>query len=198
MSLPAAARSRIFFLKQEARTEDLYIKEVCTMAIFGETFNSFEDLFWNQIGDLYDAEKRIIKALPKMIDATSSSALKLAFQQHLEETKQHAERIERIFSQFNRTPSRETCDAMKGLLSEGEDMIGAEASPDLKDAALIAAAQRVEHYEMAGYGTARTFAQRLGYSDAAALLQSTLNEEAAADKKLTEIAESSVNVRAAR
>lgn len=168
------------------------------MALFGKTFQSFEDLFVNQIEDLYDAEKRIIKALPKMIDAASSSSLKQALQQHLAETQQQADRLERVFRQINRNPERETCEAMKGLLSEGEEMIGADAAPDVKDAALIAAAQRVEHYEMAGYGTARTFAQRLGYSDAALLLQTTLQEEVAADKKLTEIAESSINVRAAR
>jgi ferritin-like metal-binding protein YciE len=168
------------------------------MSLFGTTLNSFEDLFINQIEDLYDAEKRITKALPKMIDAASASSLKQALQQHLTETEAQVTRLERVFSGLNRTPERETCEAMKGLLSEGEEMIKADAAPDVKDAALIAAAQRIEHYEMAGYGTARTFAQRLGYSDAAALLQSTLQEEMAADKKLTEIAESSINVRAAR
>lgn len=168
------------------------------MSLFGKTLNSMEDLFINQIEDLYDAEKRITKALPKMIDAASSSNLKEAFQHHLTETEGHVTRLERIFSGLNRTPERETCEAMKGLLSEGEEMIKADGAPDVKDAALIAAAQRVEHYEMSGYGTARTFAQRLGYTDAASLLQSTLREEMAADKKLTEVAESSVNVRAAR
>ena len=168
------------------------------MSLFGKTLNSMEDLFINQIEDLYDAEKRITKALPKMIDAATSSNLKEAFQHHLTETEGHVTRLERIFSGLNRTPERETCEAMKGLLSEGEEMIKADGAPDVKDAALIAAAQRVEHYEMSGYGTARTFAQRLGYTDAASLLQSTLREEMAADKKLTEVAESSVNVRAAR
>jgi ferritin-like metal-binding protein YciE len=168
------------------------------MSLFGKTLNSMEDLFINQIEDLYDAEKRITKALPKMIDAASSSTLKEALQHHLTETEGHVTRLERIFSGLNRTPERETCEAMKGLLSEGEEMIKADGAPDVKDAALIAAAQRVEHYEMSGYGTARTFAERLGYTDAASLLQSTLREEMAADKKLTEVAESSVNVRAAQ
>jgi len=168
------------------------------MSLFGTTLNSLEDLFINQIEDLYDAEKRITKALPKMIDAASSANLKQALQNHLTETEGHVTRLERVFSGLNGTPERETCQAMKGLLDEGEDMIKADGPPDVKDAALIAAAQRVEHYEMSGYGTARTFAQRLGYTDAAALLQNTLQEEMAADKKLTEIAESSVNVRAAR
>lgn len=169
------------------------------MSLFGsQTFNSLEDLFVNQLEDLYDAEKRITKALPKMIDAASSPNLKQALQKHLTETQQQVDRLERVFKQINRTPERETCEAMKGLLSEGEEMVSAEGASDVKDAAIIAAAQRVEHYEISGYGTARTFAQRLGYSDAALLLQSTLQEEVAADKKLTEIAESSVNVRAAR
>jgi len=169
------------------------------MSLFGSpTLNSLDDLFVNQLEDLYDAEKRITKALPKMIDAANSSSLKQALQQHLTETEGQVSRLERIFSQLNRTPGHETCEAMKGLISEGEDMIKADGVPDVKDAAIIAAAQRVEHYEMAGYGTARTFAQRLGYADAVTLLQSTLQEEMAADKKLTQIAESSVNVRAAR
>lgn len=168
------------------------------MSMFGKTFNSFEELFVSQIEDLYDAEKRIIKALPKMIGAAGAPSLKQALQQHLNETQQQVVRLENVFRALNRTPERETCDAMKGLLSEGEEMISADAAPDVKDAALIAAAQRVEHYEISGYGTARTFAQRLGYSEAASLLQQTMQEEIAADKKLTEIAESSVNVRAAR
>jgi|SRR5690348_2294101 len=168
------------------------------MSLFGETFHSFEDLFVSQIEDLYDAEQRITKALPKMIEAASSSSLKQALQSHLTETQQQVDRLEGIFQQLNRSPTRQTCDAMKGLLAEGEHMIKADAAPDIKDAALIAAAQRVEHYEISGYGTARTFALRLGHADAAALLQATLQEEINADKKLTEIAESSVNVRAAR
>jgi ferritin-like metal-binding protein YciE len=169
------------------------------MSLFGsQTFNSLEDLFVNQLEDLYDAEKRITKALPKMVDAASSPNLKQALQKHLTETQQQVDRLERVFKQINRTPERETCEAMKGLLSEGEEMVSAEGASDVKDAAIIAAAQRVEHYEISGYGTARTFAQRLGYADAALLLQNTLQEEVAADKKLTEIAESSVNVRAAR
>jgi ferritin-like metal-binding protein YciE len=168
------------------------------MSLFGKTLNSLEDLFINQLEDLYDAEKRITKALPKMIDAASAANLKQALQHHLTETEGHVTRLERVFAELNRTPGRETCEAMKGLLSEGEEMIKADGTPDVKDAALIAAAQRVEHYEMSGYGTARTFAQRLGLTDAATLLQSTLQEEMVADKKLTQIAESSVNVRAAR
>jgi ferritin-like metal-binding protein YciE len=168
-----------------------------SMALFGGTeFNSLEDLFVNQIEDLYDAENRLTKALPKMADAASSSSLKQAFQSHLTETEGHVSRLETIFREVNVEPKRETCQAMKGLISEGEDMVGATGDPAVKDAALIAAAQRVEHYEISGYGTARTIAQQLGLTDAATLLQQTLNEEKAADQKLNTIAESSVNVRA--
>jgi ferritin-like metal-binding protein YciE len=156
-------------------------------------FNSLNDLFVNQIEDLYDAENRLTKALPKMAEAANSSQLKQAFQQHLTETQGHVSRLETIFRELGVEPKRETCEAMKGLITEGEEMISAKGDPEVKDAALIAAGQRVEHYEMSGYGTARTFAQRLGLTQAANLLQQTLNEEAAADKKLTAIAESSVN-----
>jgi ferritin-like metal-binding protein YciE len=167
------------------------------MPLFTTTeFNSFNDLFANQIEDLYDAEQRLTKALPKMAEAATSSQLKQAFQAHLTETEGHVSRLERIFREINVEPKRDTCEAMKGLIAEGEEMIKAHGDPDIKDAALIAAAQRVEHYEMSGYGTARTFAQRLGLAQAANLLQQTLNEEKAADEKLTRIAESSVNQKA--
>lgn len=168
------------------------------MKLFTSTeFNSFQDLFVNQLEDLYDAEQRLVKALPKMADAASSSQLKQAFQQHLSETQGHVSRIERIFQQLGTESKRETCQAMKGLISEGEEMVDAKGDPDVKDAALIAAAQRVEHYEISGYGTARSFALRLGLNDAANLLQQTLQEEKAADEKLNQIAESSVNLQAA-
>jgi len=167
------------------------------MALFGgNEFNSLDDLFVNQIEDLYDAENRLTKALPKMAEAAASSSLKQAFQSHLRETEGHVARLETIFRGVKVDPKRETCEAMKGLISEGEDMISATGDSDVKDAALIAAAQRVEHYEISGYGTARTIAQRLGLTDVAALLQQTLEEEKAADQKLNTIAESSVNVRA--
>lgn len=159
-------------------------------------FNSFKDLFAHQIEDLYDAEQRLTKALPKMAEAANSNQLRQAIQHHLTETQGHISRLETIFREIGMEPKRETCDAMKGLISEGEDMVKAKGDPDIKDAAIIAAAQRVEHYEIAGYGTARTFALRLGLRQAADLLQQTLNEEAAADRKLTQIAEGNVNVQA--
>lgn len=167
------------------------------MPLFTTTeFNSFDDLFLNQIEDLYDAEQRLTKALPKMAEAANSSQLKQAFQSHLTETEGHVRRLEQIFAELNTSPTRETCEAMKGLIAEGEEMIKAKGDPDVKDAALIAAAQRVEHYEMSGYGTARAFAKRLGLTQAANLLQQTLREEKAADEKLNNIAESSVNIKA--
>jgi ferritin-like metal-binding protein YciE len=164
------------------------------MPLFTSTeFNSFQDLFVDQIKDLYDAETRLTDALPKMADAANSSQLKQAFSDHLRETQGHVSRLEQVFREINVEPERETCDAMKGLIAEGETMIKAKGDPTIKDAALIAAAQRVEHYEISGYGTARSFAQRLGLTQAANLLQQTLQEEKAADEKLNTIAESSVN-----
>lgn len=161
-------------------------------------FNSLDDLFRDQLRDLYDAETRLTDALPKMAEAAHSPQLRSAFNDHHRETQGHVRRLEQIFSQLGDEPKRETCEAMKGLIAEGEEMVNAKGDADVKDAALIAAAQRVEHYEIAAYGTARTFAQRLGQNDAARLLQQTLDEEGAADKKLTQIAESSVNVQAQR
>ncbi len=167
------------------------------MPLFSTELNSFKDLFVNHIEDLYDAEKRLVDALPKMADAANSSQLKQALRQHLTETQGHVSRLETIFRELNLDPKRETCQAMKGLIAEGEEMIKAKGDPDVKDAAIIAAAQRVEHYEISGYGTARAFAKRLGMTQAANLLQQTLSEEEAADRKLNTIAESSVNVQAA-
>jgi ferritin-like metal-binding protein YciE len=167
------------------------------MKLFSDQFNSLQDLFFNQLEDLYDAEQRLTKALPKMAEAAHASQLRQAFEQHLTQTQGHVSRLDTIFRQVGAEPKRETCEAMKGLIAEGEEMISAKGDPDVKDAALIAAAQRVEHYEISGYGTARTFALRLGLRDAADLLQQTLREEAATDEKLTQIAESSINVQAA-
>lgn len=161
-------------------------------------FNSLEELFIHQLQDLYDAEHRLTEALPKMAEAAHSPGLKQAFEHHLAETKKQVNRLERVFEQINQQPKRTTCEAMKGLLEEGEEIISAKGCEDVRDAALIAAAQRVEHYEMAGYGSARNFAQRLGHHEAVRLLQETLDEEGSADKKLTQIAESTVNLEASR
>ena len=167
------------------------------MALFTSTeFNTFEDLFQEQIEDLYDAEHRLTEALPKMAEAANSTQLKQAFQDHLVETKGHVSRLEQVFRELKLEPHRTTCAAMKGLITEGEEMIKAKGDPDIKDAALIAAAQRVEHYEISGYGSARAFARRLGLTEAVTLLEETLEEEKAADHKLNQIAESSVNPQA--
>lgn len=167
------------------------------MALFTSTrFDSFDDLFIQQLRDLYDAEIRLTEALPKMCEAASAPELKSAFDRHLQETEGQVHRLERIFQELNLEPKRETCAAMKGLIVEGDEMIQAKGDAAVKDAALIAAAQRVEHYEIAGYGTARNFALHLGHAHIAELLQQTLDEEKQTDEKLTAIAESSVNVHA--
>jgi ferritin-like metal-binding protein YciE len=168
------------------------------MGLFSSiTLNSLNDLFVLQLQDLYDAEQRLTKALPKMADAASNKELKSAFTKHLRETEHHVKRLEKIFSILGVTAQRETCEAMKGLIAEGDEAVSAGGDPQVRDAALIAAAQRVEHYEIAGYGTVRTLAEQLGHKEIARILQETLDEEGACDKKLTEIAESRVNAQAA-
>ena len=136
--------------------------------------NSLEDLFIHELKDLYSAEKQLTEALPKMVEAANTPALQDAFNAHLKETETHLERVHQILQKLNVNPGNAKCDAMEGLIEEGEEIINMKADADVKDAALIGAAQRVEHYEMAGYGTARTFALRLGHIDAADLLQHLL------------------------
>lgn len=158
------------------------------MAMFTRMkFETLDDLFTEQIQDLYDAEKRLVEALPKMADASSEPSLKEAFLHHLAETRQHVGRLDQIFELLGKELNRETCEAMKGLVEEGDEVIDAKGDDRVIDAALIAAAQRVEHYEIAGYGTARSLAENLGYDQAASLLQETLDEEGNADKRLTEL-----------
>jgi ferritin-like metal-binding protein YciE len=154
---------------------------------------SMEDLFLEQIEDLYDAEKRLVKALPKMAEASTSQSLRQAIQSHLMETEGHVSRLENIFRTLGKSAKGQTCDAMKGLISEGEDIVSDTDASSLRDAGIIAAANRVEHYEIAAYGSARTFAQTLGLREAASLLEQTLQEEKRADQKLTQLAESMVN-----
>lgn len=159
---------------------------------------TMEDLFLEQVEDLYDAEKRLVKALPKMAEAATSLSLRQAFESHLLETEGHVSRLENIFRKLGQDPKSQTCDAMKGLISEGEDMVSDTEPSALRDAGLIASANRVEHYEMAAYGSARTFAQTLGLAEAASLLDQTLQEEKKADQKLTHLAESMINDEALR
>jgi len=156
---------------------------------------SLHDLFVEELKDLYNAENQLTKALPKMAKAASFEGLRTAFKDHLAETQHQVERLETIFKQLEASPKGKKCKAMMGLIEEGKEVIDADGEDAVKDAALIAAAQRVEHYEIAGYGTVRTYAELLGFEEAAKLLQETLDEEAAADEKLTEIARN-INVMA--
>jgi len=161
--------------------------------------HSFEDLYVDQLRDLHDAEKQILKALPKMIKMASCPELKAAFEEHLEATKEQVERLKQIFAECDEKPGTETCKGMAGIISEAEKEAkkNEEAEPPVLDAVLIAGAQRVEHYEIAGYGTACAFAKHLGDETGADLLKKTLDEEKKTDKQLTELAESEINVEAA-
>lgn len=156
---------------------------------------SLQELYLGELRDLYDAEHQILKALPKMIAKTSSDELKSALSEHLEITRQQAERLEQIFENMGEKPKAQKCLGMEGVIKEGNELLKEAGDEDVRDAAIISAAQRVEHYEMAGYGTVRTWASLLGEEEAANLLQQTLNEEKEADQKLTDIAQS-INVQA--
>lgn len=149
---------------------------------------TLEKLFIEELKDLYSAEHQITKALPKMAKAASSPDLRKAFEIHLEETKGQIERLEKIFGILEKSPKGKTCNGMKGVLEEGAEAIEEYETPAVRDAALITAAQRVEHYEMAGYGGVRTYAELLGQAEIAKLLQETFDEEEAADEKLSTIA----------
>ena len=157
---------------------------------------TLDDLLVHELKDLYNAEKQLIKALPEMAKAAASQKLQAGFKNHLAETEEHVTRLETICKMLDVSPSGSHCDAMEGLIAEGKKMIEEDAESAVKDAGLIAAAQRVEHYEIAGYGVARTFAGLLGHDQAEKLLQATLDEEKATDEKLTQIAESVANVEA--
>ncbi|HLO14620.1 MAG TPA: ferritin-like domain-containing protein [Anaerolineales bacterium] len=158
--------------------------------------NTLEDLYMDLLKDLYSAEKQLVKALPKMAKAAQSSDLQRAFHDHLKQTEGHVERIERIFSDLGGSPRGKKCVGMEGIIEEGSELMKEKVDPDVLDAGLIAGAQRAEHYEIAGYGAARTWARRLGHHDASQLLQQTLDEESMANEKLTQIAEGHVNVEA--
>jgi ferritin-like metal-binding protein YciE len=157
------------------------------------TLESMSDLLLAELEDLYDVEQQLTRALPKMAEAAANDHLKQAFHDHLHETAHHIVRLEQVFGLLGQSPMSRASDAMKALIAGADEIISAIAEDEVRDAALIAAAQRVEHYEIAAYGSARTFAERLGRPDMAALLQQTLGEEYAADQRLTHIAETSVN-----
>jgi ferritin-like metal-binding protein YciE len=164
------------------------------MGIFtSERFNSMDDLFKHELKDLYDAEHRIVEALPQMADKAHNPSLKHAFDNHLRQSEKHIERLEAIFESIGIDPERVTCDGVVGLIKEGSHVLSADGDPDTLDAGLIAAAQRVEHYEIAGYGTLRAFARQLNNEYVAELLEQTLDEEKATDQLLTSIAERAVN-----
>jgi len=159
---------------------------------------TLEDLYIHELKDLYSAEKQLIRALPKMAKAAKNEQLVAGFQEHLEQTKEHAARIEKILGDHKQSMRGPKCKGMEGIIAEGGEMIEEEGDPEVKDAGLISAAQRVEHYEIAGYGTARTYAEILGDKEQGKLLQMTLDEEEQTDQKLTKLAKSSINVAAAR
>ncbi len=157
---------------------------------------TLEDLFEHQLKDLYSAETQSIAAMPKMVQAATNAQLKQAFESHLAETKTQVERLEKIGKQLGISLTGETCEAMKGLLKEAKGMIEEDATPAVMDAGLIAEAQRVEHYEISGYGTAHRYAQQLGHTEVADLLAQTLEEEKDADERLNDLAIDSINEKA--
>ena len=160
---------------------------------------SFEDLYVNELKDLYSAETQILKALPKMAQAASSPQLQQAFEEHLQQTERQVERLDEIFTKMGTKPTGKKCKAMEGLIEENRELLTMDSvDPEVLDAGLIVAAQKVEHYEIAGYGSVRTFAHILGDQQAEQMLQQILDEEAMTDKRLTQIAESTVNPAAER
>ena len=158
--------------------------------------NALHQLFLDQLADMYNAEQQLTKALPKMAKAAQSGELREAIESHLEETEEHVTRLERAAQSLNETLKRKTCPAMKGLIQESEDLVKEQKNTAALDAAIIAAAQKVEHYEIATYGTLATWAEQMGHDEAARLLRQTEEEESAADEKLTSVAENIANERA--
>ena len=157
---------------------------------------SLRELYVEELKDLYNAEQQILKALPKMMRAASDRDLQRAFAQHEKQTQRQVKRLDRIFRQLGESPRGKKCKGMEGLLEEGKELMQERPEPEVLDAGLISAAQRVEHYEIAGYGTVRAYARLLGEEEHASLLQETLDEEGETDKKLTALAESSINIEA--
>ena len=160
--------------------------------------NTLQKLYTDELRDLYNAENQLLKALPKMAKAASSEELKEAFEQHLEQTKGHVKRLEQVFEELDEKPKGKTCRAMKGLIEEGSEVLEEDGENSVRDAGIIVAAQKVEHYEIAGYGSVRTFAHLLGQNKAAELLQATLDEESETNELLNRLAESVINPEAVR
>ncbi len=157
---------------------------------------TLQDLYVEELKDLYSAETQMLKALPKMAKAAVSPDLRNAFEEHEQQTREQVRRLEQIFDNLDTDAKGKVCKGMQGLLAEGDEYLEEQPEPQVMDAGLISLAQRVEHYEIAGYGSVRTYAQELGFADQVKLLQQTLDEEAGADQKLTEMAEQGINARA--
>lgn len=157
------------------------------------SLDSLHDLYVDELKDIHSAERQLLRALPRMAKAAESPELRSAFESHLKETEKQVERLDKIFAELEKKATGKKCKGMEGLIEEGKEMMEEEADPAVMDAALIAAAQRVEHYEIAAYGCVRNYAELLGYSSAARLLQQSLDEEEAADKKLSQLAEGGIN-----
>lgn len=160
--------------------------------------SDLQELFLDELADMYNAEKQITKALPKMVKSAESAQLRTAFQNHLKETEEHVSRLEEVFDLFGQRAKSKTCDAMKGIISEGKEILSTFKKNTALDAALISAAQKVEHYEIASYGCLCTWAKQLGNQRALRLLKQTLDEEKKADTKLTALAKERSNIKAAR
>ncbi len=158
--------------------------------------DSLQKLYIEELKDIYSAEKQLIQALPRMAKKVSNPQLRQGFEAHLETTRKQLERLDQIFERLERSPRGKKCQGMEALIEEGKEMMEQDIEPEVLDAALIAAAQKIEHYEIAGYGTLRTYARLLGEEEDARLLQQTLDEEGEQDKQLTQLAESTVNVEA--
>jgi ferritin-like metal-binding protein YciE len=169
------------------------IEFICTMEL-----ETLKDLYIHELKDLYSAEKQIIKALPKMVKAATNEQLAAGFKEHLEQTKEQAVRLETILKSHGQSTRGPKCQGMEGVLKEGDEIIEEEAEDEVRDAGLIAAAQRVEHYEMAGYGCAKTYAKLLGDTEGARLLETTYSEESETDKKLSKLATSVINIAAVK
>ena len=155
--------------------------------------NTLQKLYTDELRDLYNAENQLLKALPKMAKAASSEELKEAFEKHLEQTKGHVKRLEQVFEELHEKPKGKTCRAMKGLIEEGSEILQQDGEESILDAGIIVAAQKVEHYEIASYGSVRTFAHLLGQNKAAELLQTTLDEESETNELLNRLAGSTIN-----
>jgi ferritin-like metal-binding protein YciE len=191
-----STRSPAHKAEQELATHDLY-RRCLWRGRFGDMeLETLYDLYLHELKDLYSAEKQLIDALPKMAKAATNRQLAAGFREHLQQTKEHALRLEEIFRRLEESPRGPKCKGMEGLITEGDKMAKEDAEDEVRDAGLIAAAQRVEHYEIAGYGCARTYAESLGDKTGARLLDMTLKEEGETDKKLTKLAKTAINLNA--